>query len=1156
MDGDSGRQAPRRVDAIPTPPSSGCSRRDAQCTPTKPQLEPRAYATPVTSTNPLRLAFAKRPSRSPLTPSHNVPSSTLADSSPQQESGSDEYLSRLLRLVRYPPIRARRPSFAMADFLSSFNLGAQSSAASNNPQCDSVEGLQFHLRSILDAKATPNRAEHVSITLELRATVRFQLAVSESENGALENLNNIDPSLGGIRSESVPTEQAGGSLSRVVFANETLMNQPHDDPALQRSVAKHIISIVSSTDGSIWTVREVSRGAQGWTFTYLCRDSVQQWNRQTAKNPTKAIVGEFSQRVPDPVLHARPAFDCRGSVTIAFNRGSRAISVKYDHTPLHKTVAQLAEYFNPPPRQLGPGAQKLQQQQQKAKEKTPRKGKAEKRQRKPRDSLKAQDENGNPRKRKKKNNGAAQPSAPPDGPMIPPDYPGAPPVDGPGGPSYSVEQQQQGNSAQNQQGFSDYPQGLIGGDGQAATNGATSQLPGGQSSASVNFPVNVSAAEAARRREAANAILNNAGVDPATLSSEQFNIFSNQAPELQQESLSMLVKYGAERLRIVHPSNREGSAQANTSASTQSSQTTPSGPMTTKELVPQSGAHSNTGTDNEASTVVNGANANSANAEDTSTPGKRRRIAKSRTACFPCKARKTKCPKERPTCTECTSYGTACEYAPQKPKNRKQKSEAIVVEEEEEEQELEQDADVDAEGDQDDDVEQDAQPDASQDYSAYPQMNIGNMVTASTDTAPQDLHASQNSYFQSSSGLVLPQPDAYSHPPPPGTTDPRMVMPGRHPYNTGLPEVTQPMEQPPAPAAAETVSPTETRRWTAFGYENKTRRSLPSEPTHSSGQTVPAAHPPASEWAESSSNNVPAATMVSGSPQMSYSGSNSQRSRQLNQNTSIEPVQRADGIQQATAVSNTMMAQARKSPYQQTAVPRTTSRQSQRHQSRTPVADQTRGYKPPAESTQQHNSRAASRQDTAQLAGSSNYDYGRNSNTNTAAARQPAHGSYDRTSSTTLQQAADISHQNATMAMSMASATPSTMSTSYQTSSANQWAGSGSSGRNDRSYNNNSAYQSQPAYSQPSSSNSGSASRQNFNMRGNSQGNSQPHTRVGSNSYSQQQQSHYPPYTAQQHQQGQAANQQPAWYFQNSHNSSINPGGQSSDYNYGSWSGV
>lgn len=59
--------------------------------------------------------------------------------------------------------------------------------------------------------------------------------------------------------------------------------------------------------------------------------------------------------------------------------------------------------------------------------------------------------------------------------------------------------------------------------------------------------------ELARRREAANKLLSDAGIDVDTLSSDQFNIFCNQPPNLQQESIEMLLKYGAERLRIVNP---------------------------------------------------------------------------------------------------------------------------------------------------------------------------------------------------------------------------------------------------------------------------------------------------------------------------------------------------------------------------------------------------------------------------------------------------------------------------------------------------------------------------------------------------------------------------------------------------------------------------
>ncbi|KAM0225529.1 hypothetical protein ACHAQD_001466 [Fusarium lateritium] len=1110
---------------------------------------------PPTTATATAFAFGGLQTQSPSRHRHTLPSPTSTSPSPQKEPGADDYLSRLLRLAQHTPTRAQHASTssAMTDFLASFGLGAQSPAVSSNPQCDSVDELQLQLRGILDAKATPTRAEHIAITIELRATVRFQLAVSESENGALENLNSFDPSLGGAQSAGMNGGQDGAQLSRVVFANDTLMNQPQDDPALQRSVAKHIISTISSTDGSTWMVREVSRGTQGWTFTYLCKDSYQQWSRQNAKNSTKTVVGEFSQREPDPILHTRPAFDCRGSITIAFNRSSRSITVKYDHTPLHKTVAELATHFKPPPRQLGPGAQKLQEQQQKAKEKTPKKPRGE---RKKRDSIKAQDENGNPRKRKKKNNGAAQAGDSANGPMIPPDYPGALGIDGRNNAGLSYTNG--GQASNGQQGFSDYPQGLMG--EAAATNGTASQQTGQPGSAS--FPVNVSVAEAARRREAATTMLSNAGVDPTTLSADQFGIFANQAPELQRESLNMLVKYGAERLRIVHPGNREGSAQA--SSSSQSSQTTPGGPRTTKELVPQSSAQSNADADATASQA----------ADDTTSKRKTKKMGKSRTACFPCKARKTKCPKERPTCTECSNHGTSCEYAPQKPRNKGKavkKSAAIVVDddEEDEEDEPEEEPQEDAEGEDPDqeeeaDEEEEDEQTTSQDYS-YPQMNIGNMVT-NTDTTTQDTHATQNNYYQPTSGLGLPQQDPYSTSSQPLATS----VPHRDNYPHTLPE-PQPMHHPPPPipAPAGTIAPSETRRWTAFGGgggasasasdSSKTRRSLPSEPPHTSGQSVSTSNPQPSDWAQSANTTMPATTMASVSPQMSYDTRSGQRSRQKNQSLTNDTAQQASAVansvmQQAQAQAHArqspvaaaaMMAQARKSPYQQVAVPRTTSRTSQRNQSRTPVADQTRGYQPPPpDMSQQQSTRPSAHYDTSQMASGSSYSnsYGRYSGSNTATNHQPA--------------------------MSAASATPTTMSTSYQTTSstANQW--SGSSSRNDRSYGSNSSYQTPNVYAQTATSKPAPVSRQNFNMRNNTQ----QDTRGSSGSYNQQPQQNFSSYSGSSHQnqQGQSSNQQQqaqqaqqqqqhqqsGWYFQNSHNPSLHQGGQSSGYNYEPWSGV
>lgn len=78
-----------------------------------------------------------------------------------------------------------------------------------------------------------------------------------------------------------------------------------------------------------------------------------------------------------------------------------------------------------------------------------------------------------------------------------------------------------------------------------------------------NALLNLSPLETARRHEEASKKLRDNGIDPDTLSAEQFNIFANQSPDLQLESLAMLVRYGAERLRIVHP-NKDNTSQSGT----------------------------------------------------------------------------------------------------------------------------------------------------------------------------------------------------------------------------------------------------------------------------------------------------------------------------------------------------------------------------------------------------------------------------------------------------------------------------------------------------------------------------------------------------------------------------------------------------------------
>lgn len=202
--------------------------------------------------------------------------------------------------VARPDVKSQ--AVAMDDFL--FD------ASKSNYACNSIEDLQLQLAELRQAKVTDTKAEHISATFEFRSTSVFN--VPENENDGADANQNLDPTLGGSPAMNPHAPEKGNgdatpaapvtSATREIRAHDTLMNQPADDPALQKAVARLIITSLGFVDGSAWTVRSVSRGASGWTFQYLCRNSTQAWQRQNSKNTAKVLVGESSGKDgQDPV---------------------------------------------------------------------------------------------------------------------------------------------------------------------------------------------------------------------------------------------------------------------------------------------------------------------------------------------------------------------------------------------------------------------------------------------------------------------------------------------------------------------------------------------------------------------------------------------------------------------------------------------------------------------------------------------------------------------------------------------------------------------------------------------------------------------------------------------------------------------------------------
>jgi hypothetical protein len=164
----------------------------------------------------------------------------------------------------------------MEGLLEQYGIGLGREASRSNNGLASVDDILRQLHDVVASKRSATRAEHVSTRFELRMNAVLQIT-EEADNS-------LTCALGQLRN---PT-------TRTVTASETVLNQPSDDPKLQRLVAKHLAGSLGAVDDTTWCVRQVSRSAQGWTFIYHCQHSLQTWVRQNSKDSKRPPIGAFS----------------------------------------------------------------------------------------------------------------------------------------------------------------------------------------------------------------------------------------------------------------------------------------------------------------------------------------------------------------------------------------------------------------------------------------------------------------------------------------------------------------------------------------------------------------------------------------------------------------------------------------------------------------------------------------------------------------------------------------------------------------------------------------------------------------------------------------------------------------------------------------------
>lgn len=556
-------------------------------------------------------------------------------------------------------------------------------------------------------------------------------------------------------------------------------------------------------------------------------------------------------------------------------------------------------------------------------------------------------------------------------------------------------------------------------------------------------------------------LLSGRNIDPESLSPEQFNIFANQSPELQQESLKMLVKYGADRLRIVHPNkNGPGSDQA-VSPKGQAADTAGQGTGQTPGSKPKRFRKKPGPAVAQLDGAANSDIAAAAVAAATAKP------KLTRGACKTCRSSKQKCDKAKPSCTPCVAVGVTCTYSLQ----RKRASRALKPGDEETSQVGEQSI-----------VEQSiAEPEQSMVEPADNESDDLSLPGFHTEPAvlpPSQLvdpPAESSSTFQSTnlyhaSGLSFPtgatpaieethNPPTVSHGYTASVDATADTSLNCYNYPPPVPETNFSYSEQPATTVQSMQQP-------STGHQ-RSRRALPSgPPTHDRTASLDGATAQTNSW--QSMSNSPTMT-----PAVATNPSPRQQAKRAQPPTRNPAAAAYDDARQQSSWNAPPTAAANKSSYASPSLPaaqvtRAKSRQATRNQSQTPAQNASASRQPQVSQTDQAHTGATSYPVTSSVSNSSSvpsYDYNQYSNnrtestndivayepysqqpTSTAANSYSSYGTYDTRSTNG---AATHSPASQTIASSYDATTVTTPSTSH-------WlAANSSQSRTAQSFNHN-----------------------------------------------------------------------------------------------------
>ena len=518
---------------------------------------------------------------------------------------------------------------------------------------------------------------------------------------------------------------------------------------------------------------------------------------------------------------------------------------------------------------------------------------------------------------------------------------------------------------------------------QDAANVEASQNNAAQAASLLNVPP----LEAARRKETAISLLTGKGIDPATLSAEQFNIFANQAPQLQDASLEMLAKYGAEKLRIVHPEDKDHTGSANsTPAQAPSSTVTPTPASVTATPAvetPTKGRRGKRKSRVAAGELSIGDGAvvslqhNGEVGTTSSTLKLQAKGKKTRGACETCKQKKLTCTKEHPACSICRNSGEQCIYAPPKPRR---KSEKLVEAAENSEVLGETQHHPPQHGTESSiPVQQLVEVQVDEPPPAPPPQSAAAPIQSQP---PAPMEDPENDEFIPDPNILSGPVESQSHP---ATTEQQPVDNYYHHGGVTFPTTHQSNPDRNLPTSGLTFPPPPAQQ----GQQPVYSQPAPATPVAHDNQQRPAASSRRSlPTAQPKQSPVPPPAVVSPTMQQAASRHRPRKSAPEG------PHQLLDGLQQAASMSQAALqtqnqrspAMTVRSPYQNAAaIARTKSRQSHRSQTNTPVSNASLSQPPSAQQTASHQSVTApsySANSTSTSSSIPNYDpYARYNNT-------------------------------------------------------------------------------------------------------------------------------------------------------------------------------